>query len=56
MTLKINFKIFRFVKNIIFLILLMRVNIRIYIYIYSKIMLNFIINKDFLIFFYFNFT
>ena len=34
MTLKINLKTFRFVKNIIFLILLMRVNMQIYTYIW----------------------
>ena len=51
MNLKIKFKIFCFVKNVIFLILLIRVNVRIYIYIYSKIMLNFIKDKGFLIFF-----
>ena len=51
MNLKINFKIFCFIKNIIFLILLIRVNEYIYIYIYCEITLNFIMNKYFLIFF-----
>ena len=51
--LKINFKIFYFIKNINFLILFIRVNARIYIYIYiyCEITLNFIMNKYFLIFF-----